>query len=72
MTPTLIRQPAVQVITELDERCDSCGAAAKLQVGFGSAGELAFCGHHANRYTDRILATAERVSVESGFPWRGV
>ncbi|WP_432830297.1 DUF7455 domain-containing protein [Dactylosporangium sp. CA-092794] len=70
MTPMLISRPAVHVVPELSgERCDSCGAAAKLVVTFGT-GELAFCGHHANKFADRIAATADKVSVESGFAWR--
>ena len=71
MTPMLISRPAVHVVPELDERCDSCGAAAKLTVTFGASGDLAFCGHHANRFADRIAATADKVVVESGFEWRG-
>jgi hypothetical protein len=69
MSQTLITRPAVHVVPELLERCDSCGAAAKLQVTF-AGGQLAFCGHHGNRYAERIAATAERVVVESGFEWR--
>ena len=70
MNQTLINRPAVHVVPELLERCDSCGAAAKLQVSFAGSGDLAFCGHHGNRYADRIAATADRVVVESGFQWR--
>jgi hypothetical protein len=71
MNQTLTSRPAVQVVPELLERCDSCGAAAKLQAAFAGAGDLAFCGHHANRFAERIATTAERVVVESGFTWRG-
>ena len=70
MSQTLISQPAVHVAPELLERCDSCGAAAKLLATLGT-GELVFCGHHANRYADRIVATARQVVIESGFEWRG-
>ena len=71
MTQMLISRPALHVAPELQDRCDSCGAAAKVQVTFEGAGELAFCGHHANRFAERIRASAERVVVESGFEWRG-
>jgi hypothetical protein len=71
MTQTLISRPAVRVVPELLERCDRCGASAKVQVSFPTAGDLVFCGHHANRYTDRILATADRIAIETGFDWRG-
>ena len=71
MTPMLISRPAVHVAPELaGEHCDRCGAAAKLTVTFDGAGDLSFCGHHANRFADRIAASAEKVVVESGFEWR--
>ena len=67
----LISRPAVHVVPELvGEYCDSCGAAAKIMVTFGTFGDLAFCGHHAKRFADRIAATADSVVVESGFDWR--
>jgi hypothetical protein len=71
MIQTLNSQPAVHVADELGERCDRCGAAAKLRATITGTGSLAFCGHHANRYADRISVTAERIDVESGFAWRG-
>ncbi len=72
MTPMLISRPAVHVVPELrGERCDSCGAAAKARVTFGAAGDLAFCGHHTNKFADRIAATADKIVVEAGFDWRG-
>jgi hypothetical protein len=63
-------RPATHVAPELTERCDRCGAAAKLSVAFTAGGELAFCGHHGNRYADHILSMASRVVIESGFDWR--
>jgi hypothetical protein len=71
MSNTLISRPALHLVPELLERCDSCGAAAKLYATIGASGELAFCGHHANRYVDRIVATADRVAVLSDFAWKG-
>ncbi|GGM60571.1 hypothetical protein ACFFX1_28405 [Dactylosporangium sucinum] len=71
MTPMLISRPAVHVVPDLaGERCDSCGAAAKMTATFGTSGDLSFCGHHAKRYSDRIAATADKVVVEAGFDWR--
>lgn len=32
------------------DRCDRCGAAAKLRAVLPSGGELLFCGHHAREY----------------------
>jgi hypothetical protein len=69
MYQVLMSRPETRVVPELVERCDSCGAAAKVHVELASGGELSFCGHHANRYSDRIAATAGSVVVESGFTW---
>lgn len=33
----------------LNDRCDSCGAAALVKVS-GVSGKLYFCGHHYNKY----------------------
>jgi hypothetical protein len=70
MSHTLMSRPATHVAPELTERCDRCGAAAKLSVSLTGGGELAFCGHHGNLYADMILASADRVVLETGFPWR--
>jgi len=67
MNQTLISRPAVHVVPELLERCDSCGAAAKLHVSFAGAGDLAFCGHHGNRFADRIAHGRPR-GRRVGFP----
>ncbi|GAB3550542.1 Zn ribbon nucleic-acid-binding protein [Actinopolyspora lacussalsi] len=32
------------------DRCDRCGAAAKLRAVLQSGGELLFCGHHAREF----------------------
>ncbi len=71
MVKTLVPPPTVQLATEVDERCDSCGAAAKLRVTL-PAGRLSFCGHHANRYARPLLERATLVVVESGFDWYGL
>jgi hypothetical protein len=67
----LISGPAVRVASALDEVCDRCGVAAKLVARFTAGGDLAFCGHHANSYADRIIETAGAVVVEPHFAWRG-
>ncbi|MHA6799083.1 DUF7455 domain-containing protein [Bounagaea algeriensis] len=36
------------------DRCDRCGAAAKLRAVLPSGGELLFCGHHAREYEDGL------------------
>lgn len=48
------------------DRCDRCGAAAKVRVVLNSGGELLFCQHHANEHMDRlreIEATLESEAV---------
>lgn len=40
------------------DRCDRCGAAAKVRALLPSGGELLFCGHHAYEY-DAKLREAE-------------
>jgi hypothetical protein len=62
---------ATRSVASLNERCDGCGAAAKVQVELTSGGELTFCGHHANRYADRVVEIGGKAAVESGFAWRG-
>jgi hypothetical protein len=70
MTQTLL-PPRLEIVPSLPERCDRCGAAAKLALTLSPGGELVFCGHHANAHTDDILRTATKVTVEDGFEWRG-
>lgn len=36
------------------DRCDRCGAAAKLRAVLPSGGELLFCGHHAREYKNGL------------------
>jgi hypothetical protein len=71
MAQTLMVSSAPHVADGLTERCDRCGAAAKLGLVLATGGELTFCGHHANSYTETILASAESVFLEPGFAWRG-
>jgi hypothetical protein len=60
----------VDVVPALPDRCDRCGAAAKLRMTL-AAGTLAFCGHHANGNADMIIRTAVRVAVLEDFVWTG-
>jgi hypothetical protein len=68
---TSLLSPEITTSEELTDRCDRCGAAAKLVVSLTSGGELAFCGHHANRHREDIVRVAERVVLEEGFDWGG-
>lgn len=61
--------PEVTIVEEVAERCDSCGAAAKLEVTLTSGGVLAFCGHHANRHAGGLAGIAAKLTAEDGFEW---
>ena len=63
MTGTLISTP----LTAAD-RCDRCGAAARVRVTLPSGGELLFCRHHGNEHEDRLReldATIDAEAVEA-------
>jgi hypothetical protein len=68
---TGLLSPEITTVASLTERCDRCGAAAKLVVTLTSGGDLAFCGHHGNRHRDDIVRVAERVGLEEGYEWAG-
>ena len=68
---TTLLTPEISEVGEMTERCDRCGAAAKLEVKLASGGELTFCGHHANRNHEDIVRIAERIVLEEGFDWAG-
>jgi hypothetical protein len=70
MTHTTVTEPTVTVAADLAERCDRCGAAAKVRVFLPAGGDLAFCGHHATSYSDTIRTSAHHVVIESGHRWR--
>jgi hypothetical protein len=68
MTP-LLTPPQVAVVDELLDRCDGCGAAARLEVTLTGGGTLAFCGHHANRHAAGLLPVTAQIRIEDGFAW---
>lgn len=58
------------IITEtreltLQDRCDSCGAAAKV-VATLLNGELLFCGHHGRAHKNALVPKAIRVYDPEG------
>ncbi len=63
--------PEITTVGSCTERCDRCGAAARLTVTLPSGGELAFCGHHGNKHAADLVRLAVLVRVEDGFPWAG-
>jgi hypothetical protein len=68
---TSLLSPEIVTADSLTERCDSCGAAARIEIALTSGGSLAFCGHHANKHAGRLAAVATKVKVEEGFEWAG-
>jgi hypothetical protein len=51
--------PAASPSTSLtaSDRCDRCGAQARVRVVLG-AGDLLFCAHHAKAYGEKLRASA--------------
>ena len=49
-------QPGTLTRPELTaaDRCDRCGAAAKVRAVLPSGGELLFCGHHGREHHARL------------------
>mgnify|MGYP001128793918 CR=1 FL=1 len=68
---TTALSPEITTVASMTERCDRCSAAAKLEVTLASGGDLAFCGHHANRHHEDITRVAARIVLEDGFEWAG-
>ena len=68
---TALLSPEIVTVASLADRCDSCTAAARLEVTLASGGSLAFCGHHANKHAGEIARMAVRITVENGFEWAG-
>jgi len=56
MTPTLT--PSAENTLSAGDRCDRCGAAAKVRAVLPGGGELVFCGHHAHKYADNLEKVA--------------
>ncbi len=40
------------------DRCDRCGANARVRVIFSSGAHLLFCGHHGRRYERKLFEAA--------------
>lgn len=46
--------PSPDVFLTMHDRCDRCGAQAKVRFVF-MTGDLLFCGHHGREYTPAIV-----------------
>ena len=46
------------------DRCDRCGAAARVRAKLPSGAELLFCQHHANEHEAKLVELAAVMEVE--------
>jgi hypothetical protein len=60
MQPGTLTRPELT----LADRCDRCGAAAKVRAVLPSGGELLFCGHHGRAHADKLKEM--QAQVEAG------
>jgi hypothetical protein len=67
MTPTLTPPPETAAPPS-GERCDRCGAAAKVRAVMPGGGDLVFCGHHANKYAASLAKVAVNIAHTDGTP----
>ncbi|MFB9430781.1 DUF7455 domain-containing protein [Streptoalloteichus tenebrarius] len=44
------------------DRCDRCGAAARVRAVLPSGGELLFCGHHAREHEPKLRELAAEIT----------
>jgi hypothetical protein len=71
MMTTLLSTPEIATVETVPERCDSCGAAARMELTLTGGGTLAFCGHHGNKLAAELVKVAAKVTLEEGFEWAG-
>jgi hypothetical protein len=71
MMSTLLGTPEIATVETVAERCDSCGAAAGMELTLITGGTLAFCGHHGNKLAGGLVKVASTVTLEVGFEWAG-
>jgi hypothetical protein len=45
------------------DRCDRCGAAARVRAKLPSGAELLFCQHHANKHEEKLVESAATLEV---------
>ncbi|MFC5287781.1 hypothetical protein ACFPM7_12030 [Actinokineospora guangxiensis] len=57
MTTTTLTRPELTAV----DRCDRCGAAAKVRAVLPSGGELLFCNHHARAHSERLREMAAQI-----------
>ncbi|HET6500620.1 MAG TPA: hypothetical protein VFG87_07635 [Amycolatopsis sp.] len=57
MTTTTLTRPELTAA----DRCDRCGAAAKVRAILPTGGELLFCGHHAREHETKLKELAAEI-----------
>lgn len=50
------------------DRCDRCGAAARVRATLPSGAELLFCQHHANEHESKLIELAAVLDVSAAEP----
>ena len=50
------------------DRCDRCGAAARVRAKLPSGAELLFCQHHANEHEAKLVELAAVLEVSAAEP----
>lgn len=58
MTPTLTPTATRDDAAIRADRCDRCGARARVRVVLAGGMDLAFCGHHAKEYDTKLRGVA--------------
>lgn len=58
MTPTLTPTATRDQAEIRADRCDRCGARARVRVVLAGGMDLAFCGHHAKEYDTKLRGVA--------------
>ncbi|HEY6423339.1 MAG TPA: hypothetical protein VIY28_08885 [Pseudonocardiaceae bacterium] len=58
MNSTLVRPELTA-----SNRCDRCGAAARVRAVLPSGGELLFCNHHARKHTVKLRELAADIQA---------
>lgn len=54
-----IERPETRTLAKGGDRCDRCGAEAFVQATMKNSGNtLLFCGHHAARHWDALIASS--------------
>ncbi|HEX9334789.1 MAG TPA: hypothetical protein VF892_02845 [Pseudonocardiaceae bacterium] len=58
--PTTLARPELTAA----DRCDRCGAAARVRAVLASGGELLFCQHHAREHETRLREIAAELQQD--------